>query len=69
MSADDRNGAAIQFVEMSEEIKGQGRGLPVETMAEGLCQQAINPGDDLPGAPVAAAKKQQFGPEPVFVAH
>ena len=33
MSADDRNGAAIQFVEMSEEIKGQGRGLPVETMA------------------------------------
>lgn len=54
---------------MNEEIMEREGGLLAGTTAAGLDQRAINLVAGLPAAPVAAAKKRQFGPGPVYVAH
>ena len=69
MPANGLHGAAIQLIEMHEEIMGQGAGLPAGITAAGLYRPAINLVAGEFDAPLAAAKKRWFGPEPLFVAH
>ena len=68
MPANGRHDASIQLVEMNEEIMERKGGLLAGTMAAGLDQRAINPGDDLPGAGEAVAERQRFAAESVLPA-